>query len=501
MGEPSKSPWASLFPLCAAVALYKIDATIVTVALPTIQRELDFSPAALAWIVSGYLLALASVIPLAGALGDRFGRRKVFLTGLLMFTVGSTGCALSNSEEVLIGFRVLQGAAAGLIVPVSMGIIAATFRSPDLPTAYGLWSGISSIGFVIGPLAGGLLVQNIGWSSIFWVNVPLALALIPTTLHLVRETRDPVTRPLDLPGLALSISGIFAIAYALIGTTGRSWEAAGTVVPLLGGIVLLALFVAWEFRTPDPLLPMDFFRQRGFALGGVIGGIVYVFPALMLLLVLYFQGILGNDPTTAGLLFIPLAAALTITAILAGPITRRLGPLPSMASGMGLLALGALGLAQLPTEGSLPLLAVSEVLIGVGIMLAIPAASAVMMGAVPKERAGIASAVMQAFRQGGAVLFVALLSAIAAARTAAEFGPGAKASGTVRKEVVGAEVEKVRDQSGDQLASLAEAAWTSGMHLAMYVVAGLALFGLVLCLATARRRYGADHSHPAVQGP
>ncbi len=501
MGEPSKSPWASLFPLCAAVALYKIDATIVTVALPTIQRELDVSPAALAWIVSAYLLALASVIPLAGALGDRFGRRKVFLIGLAMFTFGSTGCALSSSQEMLIGFRIVQGAAAGLIVPVSMGIIAATFRNRDLPTAYGLWSGISSIGFVVGPLAGGILVQQIGWSSIFWVNVPLALALIPTTLHLVRETRDPVTRPMDLPGLALSIGGIFAIAYALIGTTGRSWEAAGTLIPLLGGIALLALFVAWEFRTANPMLPMDFFRRRGFALGGVIGGIVYVFPALMLLLVLYFQGILGRDPTMAGLMFIPLAAALTIVAVLAGPITRRLGPLPSMASGMALLGLGALGLGQLPTDGSLPLLVISEVLIGVGIMLAIPAASSVMMGAVPKERAGIASSVMQAFRQGGAVLFVALLSAIAAARTTAEFGSGEGTSGATRSEVVGAQVEKVRDQSGDQLAALVETAWTSGMHLAMHIVAALALFGLILCLITARHRYRADQSHPAVHAP
>ncbi|MFM9054699.1 MAG: MFS transporter [Solirubrobacterales bacterium] len=478
------------------MALYKIDATIVTVALPTIQKDFDTSAAALAWIVSAYLLALASVIPLAGALGDRFGRRKMFVLGLALFSMGSIGCALSPSESVLVGFRVVQGCAAGLIVPISMSIIGATFRVGDMPTAYGLWSGISSIGFVIGPLAGGLLVEEVGWSSIFWVNVPLALALIPTTFLLVEETKDTTSRPIDFPGIALAMGGIFSLSFALIGSTSRGWEATGTVLPLVGGIFLRALFVAWEFRTPNPVLPMDFFRQPGFALGGSIGAIVYVFPALMLLLVLYFQGILGESPAVAGLLFLPLAAALTIVAILAGPITKRLGALPSMALGMALLGAGALGLGLLPVSGSLPLLVGSEVLVGVGIMLAIPAASAIMMGAVPRERAGIASAVMQTFRQGGAVLFIALLSAIAAAEASSSFGLEAGASGRLRHEVVGAQISLINQQSGARVADLAESAWTSGMHLAMHFVAGLALLGMVLCLVTIGRRYRADHSHP-----
>ncbi|MFM9077717.1 MAG: MFS transporter [Solirubrobacterales bacterium] len=457
------------------MALYKIDATIVTVALPTIQKDFDTSAAALAWIVSAYLLALASVIPLAGALGDRFGRRKMFVLGLALFSMGSIGCALSPSESVLVGFRVVQGCAAGLIVPISMSIIGATFRVGDMPTAYGLWSGISSIGFVIGPLAGGLLVEEVGWSSIFWVNVPLALALIPTTFLLVEETKDTTSRPIDFPGIALAMGGIFSLSFALIGSTSRGGEAAGTVLPLVGGIFLLALFVVWEFRTPNPVLPMDFFRQPGFALGGSIGAIVYVFPALMLLLVLYFQGILGESPAVAGLLFLPLAAALTIVAILAGPITKRLGALPSMALGMALLGAGALGLGLLPVSGSLPLLVGSEVLVGVGIMLAIPAASAIMMGAV---------------------LFIALLSAIAAAEASSSFGLEAGASGRLRHEVVGAQISLINQQSGARVADLAESAWTSGMHLAMHFVAGLALLGMVLCLVTIGRRYRADHSHP-----
>jgi Na+/melibiose symporter-like transporter len=284
----------------------------------------------------------------------------------------------------------------------------------------------------------------------------------------------------------------------LIGSTSRGWEAAGTVLPLAGGILLLTLFVVWEFRTANPVLPMDFFRQPGFALGGSIGAIVYVFPALMFLLVLYFQGILGKSPAVAGLLFLPLAAALTIVAILAGPITRRLGALTSMTLGMALLSIGALGLGLLPVSGSFPLLAASEILIGVGIMLAIPAASAIMMGAVPRERAGIASAVMQTFRQGGAVLFIALLSAIAAAQATSSFGPGAGASGQLRHEVVGAQITLIDQQSGARVAALAETAWTSGMHLAMHFVSGLALLGMILCLVTIGRRYRADHSHPVV---
>ena len=497
--QPARSPWWSLAPLCLAVALYKIDSTIVNVALPTIQRELHTTPASLLWTVNAYILALAAAIPLAGALGDRLGRRRVFLVGIAAFTLASAACALARDDSALIAFRAVQGLAAGVLVPLSMGIIGATFRDDDLPTAYGYWSGFSSLGIVVGPLVGGFLVQHLGWSSIFWVNVPLGLLLLPLVRVLVEETRDPVPRRLDVGGAALSTAGILLVSWGLIGsTTGVSArEAAITAL----GVALLAAFVLWERRAVDPMLPLGLFREPGFALGAVIGMLVYAYPAVMLLLTLYFQGVLGEPPQTAGILFTPLAATLTVVAVFAGPITKRVGALPSMGAGMALIAVGAVLFALLPVGGALGRLIAGELAMAAGIMLAIPAAGAVMMAAVPRERAGVGSAAMQAFRQIGAVLGVALFGAIAAARTTAAYGeqPGAAGARAAVQDAVGADIDQVRELAGDGAAALAAQAWVDGMHAAMAAIALLAVLGAALCAIALGRRRRADHAHPAVR--
>ena len=496
--EPARSPWWSLLPLCAAVALYKLDSTIVNVALPTIQKDLNTTPATLLWTVDSYLLALAAAIPLAGVLGDRLGRRRVFMIGIAVFTLASAACALAPSDEVLIACRTVQGLAAGVLVPLSMGIIGATFRDEHLPTAYGYWSGFSSIGIVIGPIAGGVLVQHFGWSSIFWVNVPLGLLLLPLVHVLVPETRDTSPRRLDVGGAILSTLGILLISWGLIGsTTGIS--ATECVITALG-VISLGGFVLWERRTPEPMLPLSFFREPGFTLGAVIGMIVYAYPAIMVFLTLYLQGILGKPPQTAGLLFIPLAATLTVVAVFAGPITKRFGALPSMATGMVLMSLGAVVFAALPVGGSLTRLIAGEVILAAGIMLAIPAAGAVMMASVPRERAGVGAAAMQAFRQIGAVFGVAMFGAIAAAQTKATYSAPSSAADTpqVIQDVVGGEISHIADTAGAQAADLGAAAWLDGMHLAMLVVAAFALLGAALCLVALRRRQRADDTHPAV---
>ena len=495
--EPARSPWWSLVPLCLAVGLYKIDSTIVNVALPSIQQDLRTTPASLLWTVNAYILALAAAIPLAGALGDRLGRRRVFLAGIAVFSLASAACALAPSDEALIACRAVQGLAAGVLVPLSMGIIGATFRHEHLPAAYGYWSGFSSLGIVVGPIAGGVLVQHFGWSSIFWVNVPLGLLLLPLVRWLVEESRDPTPRRLDVVGAVLSTAGILLVSWGLIGsTTGIS--ALELVVTALGAAALIG-FVLWERRAPDPMLPLWFFREPGFALGAVIGMVVYAYPAIMLLLTLYFQGILGEPPQTAGLLFTPLAATLTVVAVFAGPITKRVGALPSMAAGMALMSVGALLFAVLPVGGSMTRLVAGEVVLAAGIMLAIPAAGAVMMASVPRERAGVGSAAMQAFRQIGAVLGVAIFGAVAAVQTKAAYAPTSTAANAPRvvQDAVGGEIDRVRAAAGEQAAALAAQAWTDGMHLAMLVIAALALGGALLCLAVVRRRHHADHAHPA----
>jgi MFS family permease len=248
------------------------------------------------------------------------------------------------------------------------------------------------------------------------------------------------------------------------------------------------------------MLPLSVFREPGVALGAVIGMLVYSYPAIMVFLTLYLQGILGKPPQTAGLLFIPLAATLTAVAVFAGPITKRFGALPSMAAGMVLISLGTVVFAALPVGGSLTRLVVGEVLLALGIMLAIPAAGAVMMASVPRERAGIGAAAMQAFRQIGAVISVALFGAIAAAQTKAAYtAPSAEAdTPAVIQNVVGGEISRVTAAAGTQAGELGAAAWLDGMHVAMLVIAVFSLLGAVLCVVALRRRHRADHSHPAV---
>jgi len=488
--EATRSPWASLIPLCLAVTLYKLDTTIVNVALPSIQEDLGTSQEATVWTVSSYILALTMSIPLAGALGDRLGRRRVFVFGMVLFGLFSGACALAPTDLWLIVLRFGQGLAAGVLIPLSMAIVGASFRGPDLTTAYGLWSGTSSIGFVIGPLLGGVLVKQVGWQSVFWVNVPLSLLLVPLTYWLVDESSDPNPRPLDLVGMVLSTVGLALVAVALIGTTRTPWGAPGTLIPLLGGVGVLVAFTAWEFHTDHPLLPMGFFRARGFALGGVIGAIVYAFPAALLFLTLYFQGVLEDNPERASLLFIPLAAALTVVAVLAGPVTKRVGALRSTVAGMVLMAAGAAGLAGLGVHEDLTRLIISEVLLGVGIMLAVPATSAVMMESIPREQASVGSAVMQAFRQVGALLFVGVLSAVAAAKAQSAFTvPGnGKETDALLPDVLGAQISQVKAKAGEAAADLAANAWVDGFRLAMLLVAAMALFGALLCVLAAARR-------------
>ena len=315
---------------------------------------------------------------------------------------------------------------------------------------------------------------------------------------LVPETRDTSPRRLDVGGAILSTLGILLISWGLIGsTTGIS--ATECVITALG-VISLGGFVLWERRTPEPMLPLSFFREPGFTLGAVIGMIVYAYPAIMVFLTLYLQGILGKPPQTAGLLFIPLAATLTVVAVFAGPITKRFGALPSMATGMVLMSLGAVVFAALPVGGSLTRLIAGEMILAAGIMLAIPAAGAVMMASVPRERAGVGAAAMQAFRQIGAVFGVAMFGAIAAAQTKATYSAPSSAADTpqVIQDVVGGEISHIADTAGAQAADLGAAAWLDGMHLAMLVVAAFALLGAALCLVALRRRQRADHTHPAV---
>ena len=247
--------------MCFGLFLIMLDNTIVNVALPSIQRDLDASPSTLEWTINAYVLAFAVLIMLGGKLGDRFGRKRMFLVGLGIFTVMSVACALAPTVEWLVAFRAGQGVGGALMNPLTLSIIVAAFPRQELGTAIGIWAGISALALAIGPVLGGVLVEHVNWSAVFWINVPVGIVGALVTLWAVAESRDPTSFTLDLPGVGLITAGLFFVVWGLIETNDHSWTSAYTIGFLVAGVATLAAFVAWEARTPNPMVPLEFFRR------------------------------------------------------------------------------------------------------------------------------------------------------------------------------------------------------------------------------------------------
>jgi MFS family permease len=289
--SPGRQRW-TLIAVCFAQFMILLDVTIVNVALPSIQRELDVTSGTLVWTINAYALPLASFILVGDTLGDRYGRKRVFALGFVLFTVFSAGCALSTSDHMLIAFRALQGVGAALLAPLSLSILADAFEPERRAWAIGIWATIAGLGFGLGPVLGGALIEVFDWSAIFWVNVPIGIAGLLTTLAHVRESRDPAARRLDLGGAALASGTLFCLTLGLVETDDHAWTSAFTVSFLGAAAVLGAAFLIFEARHPDPMLPLDFFRRRAFTIANLDYCLMYAALAGVLFFVsLYFQNV------------------------------------------------------------------------------------------------------------------------------------------------------------------------------------------------------------------
>ena len=407
--------WWTLAAMCFGLFMIMLDNTIVNVALPSIQRSLHTTPETLQWTIDAYVLSFAVLILLGGKLGDRFGRKRMFLVGLLIFTLSSAACAQATTDTQLVAFRAIQGAGAALLNPLSLSIIVAAFPRKQLPTAIGIWSGISALGLSAGPLIGGLLVERVSWSAVFWVNVPVGVVAAALTVLAVDESRDEQRRQLDVVGTTLVTGGLFAVVYELIGTNSHAWASAQTVGLLTGAAVLLALFVAWERHTPEPKVPPSFFLRRTFATSTVVSLLVgFAFIGVLFLIVLYFQNVQGYSPLQAGIRTLPLTLTQAAIALNAGRLNERLGPRIQMTTGMLMLAVGLFGLAQLHAASSYDRIWPFQVLLGLGMGLAMPAVGATAMATVPADQSGIASGIINAGRQVGGSLGIAVLGTVSA---------------------------------------------------------------------------------------
>jgi EmrB/QacA subfamily drug resistance transporter len=321
-----------------ALFMVVLDNLIVTVALPSIREDLGASLQQLEWTVNAYTLAFAVALIPGAALGDRFGRKRTFLAGLALFTASSAAAALAPGSGELIAARALQGIGGAIVAPLTLTLLAEAFPPERRGAALGIWSGISGMGIALGPLVGGAVVDGISWQWIFWINVPLGLALLPAAAVMLRESHGPSSR-LDLPGIALVATGLFGLVFGLVRGQGDGWTSPLIVASLAGGIAILAAFVAWERRAPEPMLPLSLFAKRTFAVTNGVSFFMYfgTFGSIFLL-TQFTQLVMGFSPMEAGVRMLVWTGASALTAPIAGVLAERYGPRGFMAAGLALQA-------------------------------------------------------------------------------------------------------------------------------------------------------------------
>ena len=408
--------WWTLAAVAFGLFMIMLDNTVVNVALPSIERDLHVSIASLEWIVTAYALTFAALLITGGKLADLYGRRRIFIIGIVIFTLSSLACGLAPSAGFLIGARAVQGTGAALMSPATLSIIMATFAPKERGRAIGIWAGVSALALAIGPLVGGLIVDNINWNWIFFVNVPVGALGIVASVFFITESRDTTAeQSVDLPGLATSGLGLFALSYALIEGNQHGWASVEIIGLFVAAVVLLAGFVLVEKRQRLPMLDLSLFRNGTFVGANVVALLVSLgMFGVFFFVSLYVQNILGYSPTKAGAIFLPMTLLIILIAPLAGQASDRIGSRWLMAGGMTILGVSLLLYQRVTVHSDFWTLLPSLVLGGFGMALTMSPMTAAAMSSVPLDKAGVGSGVLNSFRQLGGSLGIALMGAIVA---------------------------------------------------------------------------------------
>ena len=397
-----------------SIALFMVvlDNLVVSTAIPVIRVDLGASLQQLEWTVNAYTLTFAVFLLTGAALGDRFGRKRMFMLGIAVFTAASAAAALAPSAEWLIAARAVQGLGSAIVMPLTLTILSAAVPAERRGVALGAWSGIAGLAVAMGPLVGGAVVSGISWQWIFWLNVPIGLLVLPLATRLA-ESHGP-DRSLDLPGLGLVSAGLFGIVYGLVNGNSDGWSSPSIVGAIAAGAALVAAFVAWELRAREPMLPMRFFRDRAFAAANGASLLMYfgMFGSIFLL-TQFFQTSQGYSPFQAGLRILPWTAMPMVVAPIAGALSDRIGGRPFMAAGLALQAAGLAWIAAVtePTAGYASFV-VPFVLSGVGMGMFFAPVANVVLSAVRPQEEGKASGTNNAIREVGGVLGVAVLASL-----------------------------------------------------------------------------------------
>jgi EmrB/QacA subfamily drug resistance transporter len=413
----SNRRWWTLAAMCFALFMVMLDNTVTNVALPSIQRSFDASLSALEWTINAYTLSFAVLLVTGGRLGDIFGRRRVFLIGVVVFAAASATIGLAPSDEWLVASRAVQGIGAALMMPGTLSIITNAFPPEERGKAIGTWAGVSAIALALGPLVGGWLTEDVSWRAIFFLNLPVAAGAIVVTLFAAEESRDEtVTRQVDYPGIAALTVGLGALVLALVEGNAWGWGSVEILSLLALSVLSLVAFVLIERRSAAPVVDFAFFRSKSFFGANVVAFFVtFAMFAMFFFLALYMQNILGYSPLETGIRFLPSTLFVIVAGPISGRLTDKIGPRPLMVTGLLLAAASMAWQSRIDVDTSYGYLLPAFMVMGLGLGMVMSPMSTAAMNAVDRTKAGVASGTLSMSRMVGGTFGVAALGALVAA--------------------------------------------------------------------------------------
>ena len=489
--------WWTLGAMCLALFMVMLDNTVVNVALPSIQRDLGTSISGLEWIVNGYTLSFAVLLAVGGRMGDIFGRRKMFVVGVIIFTFASTTAGFAPTDFALVASRVIQGIGAAFMMPGTLSIITDAFPAHERGKAIGTWAGVSALALAIGPVLGGFLTEQVSWRAIFYINLPVGVLAVLAALFVVRESRDTtVGRQVDVLGVGVLTVGLTALVLALIEGNTWGWSSAAVIGLVALSVIMMITFVAVEQRVKAPVIAFSLFKSRNF-IGSVIVAFIISFAMMgvFFFLALYMQNILDYSALEAGVRFLPTTLVIMITAPVAGRLSDRIGPRWPIVVGMSMIALSLFLFSQVKVGTTFSGLWVSFVILGFGIGLTMSPMSTAAMNAVNKSKAGVASGVLSMFRMVGGTFGVAALGAlfqnqaqVKIDQQLSESGLSAAQRADFAHQLTGGtpQLDGVPAGKAAQLVQTGHEAFVYGLGHAMVLSVGIAVVGVLVAFLLIR---------------
>ena len=502
--------WWTLGAMCFALFMVMLDNTVVNVALPSIQQDLGASISGLEWTVNGYTLSFAVLLATGGRLGDIFGRRRMFIIGVVIFAASSATAGLAPDATSLVVSRVVQGVGAALMMPGTLSIITDAFPAHERGKAMGTWAGVSALALAVGPVLGGFLTEHVSWRAIFYLNIPVAIGAVLATLFAVRESRDTtVGREVDYAGVAVLTAGLTALVLALVEGNSWGWGSTGIIALLAGAAIALPAFVFVENRVKAPMVQFDLLSDRNF-LGAVVVALIITFAMMgvFFFLALYMQDILRYSPLEAGIRFLPSTLMIVGVAPVAGRLADRFGPRWLIAGGLTLVAASLFTFSGIAVDSGYLDLLPGFMLLGIGVAMTMSPMTSAAMNAVTVDKAGVASGVLSMFRMVGGSLGIAITGAIFQGLVSSRLdslltGSGVTATqrDTVAEQLGGGSTGHLNSLDASQAQEVAAAgreAFVYALGHAMTVSAVIALVGAVVG-ATAIRAKGKEISVEAAE--